>query len=338
MTLAEVARHAGVSAATVSRVLNGRMVVSPKVRERVLRVVRQLNYAPNVHAQALAGGRSRTIGMIVSNIENPFFLGVFMALEESATQQGYEVLVEHTGYRRERLVESIHSMLKRRVEGLAAIVSEMDRGLIEELAAQEVPVVFYDVGRPARNITNIRVRYDKGTQRTAEYLYSLGHRRFGFVGHHAGLGPLEERKRTFTEVMERFGGAVRFATASGSDSPSGGRHAASDLLSSLLKPTAILCANDHMAVGVLRELHERGLRVPGDVSVAGFDNIALAENLCPSLTTVRIPQREIGQLASEALMFGDAERPRDIVIEPELIVRESSGPAPGARTKKKRRP
>lgn len=335
MTLAEVARRAGVSAATVSRVLSGSPAVKPSMRERVLTVVRQVNYMPNVYAQALAGGRSRTLGMIVSNIENPFFLGVFMALEEHATQQDYEVLVEHTGYRRERLVASIRSMLKRRVEGLAVIVSEMDRGLIEELAAQDVPVVFYDVGRPARNITSIRVRYDRGTQRTAEYLYSLGHRRFGFVGHHAGLGPLEERKRTFTEVMERFGKGVRFATASGMDSPAGGRHAAGDLLSGTLRPTAILCANDHMAVGVLRELHDRGLRVPDDVSVAGFDNIGLAEHLCPSLTTVRIPQRMIGQLAFEALMFGDAAKPRDIVIEPELIVRESSGPAPG--TNRRRR-
>lgn len=336
MTLAEVARHAGVSAATVSRVMNGRMVVSPKVRERVLRVVRQLNYAPNVHAQALAGGRSRTIGMIVSNIENPFFLGVFMALEESATQQDYEVLVEHTGYRRERLVESIRSMLKRRVEGLAVIVSEMDRGLIDELAAQDVPVVFFDAGRPARNITSIRVRYDKGTQRTAEYLYSLGHRRYGFVGHHAGLGSLEERKRTFVDVMESFGRDVRYSTVSGIDSPGGGRYAASELLSSPLAPTAIICVNDHMAVGVLRELHERGLRAPDDISVAGFDNIALSEHLCPSLTTVRIPQREIGQLAFEALVFGGANHPRETVIEPELIVRESSGPAPGHQKRNRR--
>lgn len=336
MTLAEVARKAGVSAATVSRVLSGRSMVSPAMRDRVMSVVRELNYAPNVYAQALAGGRSRTLGMIVSNIENPFFLGVFMALEECATQQGYEVLVENTGYQRERLVDSIRSMLKRRVEGLAVVVSEMDRGLIDELAAQEVPVVFYDVGRPARNITNIRVRYDRGTQRMAEYLYSLGHRRFGFVGHHAGLGPLEERKRTFIEVMERFGRDVRFATASGADSPGGGRQAANDLLSTSLEPTAILCANDHMAVGVLRELHDRGLRVPADVSVAGFDNIALAEHLCPSLTTARIPQREIGRLTFESLVFGDGARAREILIEPELIVRESSGAAPAPTNRKRR--
>jgi LacI family transcriptional regulator len=336
VTLAEVARRAGVSAATVSRVMSGRTLVSPAIRERVMRVVREVNYAPNVHARALAGGRSRTLGMIVSNIENPFFLGVFVALEEFATRQDYEVLVEHTGYRRERLVDSIRSMLKRRVEGLAVIVSEMDQGLIDELAAQDVPVVFYDVGRPARNITSIRVRYDKGTQRIAEYLYSLGHRRFGFVGHHAGLGPLEERKRTFVEIMERFGSCVRFASASGMDSPGGGRLAAAELLSSPLQPTAILCANDHMAVGVLRELRDRGLCAPRDVSVAGFDNIALAEHLCPSLTTARIPQREIGELTFEALVFGNEARARDIVIEPELIVRESSGPAPAARNSKRR--
>jgi len=336
MTLTEVARKAGVSAATVSRVLNGSPVVKPAMRERVMAVVRQVNYAPNVHAQALAGGRSRTLGMIVSNLENPFFLGVFRALEECSARQGYEVVVEHTGYQRDRLVESIRSMLKRRVEGLAVVVSEMDRGAIEELAAQEVPVVFFDLGRPARNITTIRVRYDKGTQRIAEYLYSVGHRRFGFVGHHAGLGPLEERKRTFEEVMERFGAGVWYATASGMDSPGGGRYAASELLSGELKPTAILCANDHMAVGVLRELRDRGLSAPEDVSVAGFDNIALAEYLCPSLTTVRIPQGEIGQLTFEALVFGNGDKARDIVIEPELIVRESSGPAPAAKVRRRR--
>lgn len=306
--------------------MSGQTLVSQAIRDRVMCVVREVNYAPNVHARALAGGRSRTLGMIVSNIENPFLLGIVIALEEVATQQDFEVLVEHTGYRRERLVASIRSMLKRRVEGLAVIVSEMDRGLIEELAAQDVPVVFYDVGRPARNITSIRVRYDKGTQQSAEYLYSLGHRRFGFVAHHAGLGPLEERKRTFLDVMEKFGKGVHHGTASGMDSPGGGRHAAREMLSSPLRPTAILCANDHMAVGVLRELHERELPVPGKVSVVGYDNIALAEHLCPSLTTVRIPQRDIGQLVFEALVFGNGSNPRDIVIEPELIVRESSGP------------
>lgn len=333
MTLAEVARQAGVSAATVSRVLSGRAAVSSPTRQRVLSVVRQLNYQPNVYAQALAGGRSHTIGMIVSNIENPFFLGVFCSLEEMASTQGYEVVVENTGYRRERLVNSIRSMLKRRVEGLAVIVSEMDGSLLDELAAQEVPTVFYDVGRPARNITNIRVRYDRGTFRVAEYLHSLGHRRLAFVGHHSGLGPLQERRRTFAQVMESFGPGVEWEAATGPDSPAGGRSATAQILSSPLRPTAILCANDYMAIGVIRELRDRGLSVPEDVSVSGFDNITLAEHLCPALTTVRIPQHEIGQLAFEALLFGPSGSGREIFIDPELIVRESTGPAP----KRKRR-
>lgn len=331
MTLAEVARKAGVSAATVSRVLSGRTAVSPHVRDRVLSVVQKLNYHPNVHAQALAGGRSRTLGMIVSNIENPFFLGIFVSLEEMASQQGYEVVVEHTGYHRDRLINSIHSMLKRRVEGLAVIVSEMDKSLIADLAAQDVPVVFYDVGTPAKNITNIRIRYDRATRRIAEYLHSLGHRSFGFVGHHPGLGPLQERRRAFVEAMRRFGGDVRFATASGPDSPEGGRAAASELLDHSPNPTAILCANDYMATGVLREIRNRGLSVPGDISVSGFDDIHFAKHLCPALTTARIPQRHIGQLVSKALLSDTSERPSEILIEPDLIVRESTGPAPCAK-------
>lgn len=334
MTLARVASKAGVSAATVSRVLSGSATVSAPVRDRVLSVVRQLNYQPNVHAQALAGGRSRTLGMIVSNIENPFFLGIFVSLERLAAQRGYEVVVENTDYRRERLVNSIRSMLQRRVEGLAVIVSEMDASLIDELAAQDVPAVFYDVGKPARNITNIRVRYDRGTLRTAEYLYSLGHRAFGFIGHHSSLGPLQERRRTFIEVMRSLGERVRYETASGPDSPGGGRAALAELLDGTLRPTAILCANDYMAVGVLRELYNRGLSVPGDVSVAGFDNVHFAEYLCPALTTVRIPQRQIGQLAFEALLLNTPGRPSEIVIEPELIVRESTGSAPRRRRRK----
>ena len=328
MKLAEVARIAGVSPATVSRVLSGQAPVAVPTRERVLSVIRDLRFQPNLHAQALAGGRTRTLGMIVSNIENPFFLGVFCSLEDLGNRQGYEVVVENTGYHPDRLVEAMRSMLKRRVVGLAVIVSEMDRSLIDELAGLRTPIVFYDVGRPERNITNIRINYQQGMLRTAQYLYSLGHRRFGFVGHHAGLGPLQERKRTFIEVMRGFGSAVRWGAAAGSDSPEGGRLAAGELLASTLRPTAILCVNDWMATGVLRQLRDRDLRVPEDVSVAGFDNIALAEHLCPSLTTARIPQRQIGELAFEALVFDSPDRPRDIVIDPDLIVRESTGPSP----------
>ena len=189
MTLEEVARRARVSTATVSRVLNDTGPVKPATRARVLKVIQEVNYSPNLHAQSLAGGRSRSLGVIVSNIENPFFLDIHRTVEAGAHAAGYDVIMANTGYSPERLVTSIRLMLGRRLAGLAVIVSEMDATLIQELSSQRIPVVFYDVGTPRRNITNIRVDYRVGMAKVASYLYSLGHRRVGYVGHHATLGP-----------------------------------------------------------------------------------------------------------------------------------------------------
>jgi len=330
MTLEEVAKRAGVSTATVSRVLNKLGSVREATRKRVLQAAHELKYHPNLHAQRLAGGKSRTLGMIVSNIENPFFLDIYCSLESLAAQNGYEILVENTDYRASRLVASVRSMLGRRLAGLAVVVSEMEPKLIEELTEADLPVVFYDVGHPTRNITNIKVRYEKGMQRTVEYLYSLGHRRMAFVGHHASLGPLQERKKTFLRTMKRYSD-VDYTTVSNADSPAGGRHAAHQLLESGFSPTAIICVNDFMALGVMRELRDQELAVPGDVSVTGFDNIQLSEFVCPALTTANIPRRRIGQMAFEALVprEGHPSAPHEILIDPELVVRESTGPPPG---------
>jgi DNA-binding LacI/PurR family transcriptional regulator len=327
MTLEEVAKRARVSTATVSRVLNNIDVVSEATRKRVLRAASELRYHPNVYARTLAGGKSRTLGMIVSNIENPFFLDIFCSLEALAAENGYEAVVEHTDYKPNRLVAAVRSMLSRRLTGLAVIVSEMEPHLIEELSAHQLPIVFYDVGRPAHNITSIRVRYERGMQRTVEYLYSLGHRRMAFVGHHAGLGPLHERKATFLRTVRNFTG-VEATSASTVDSPAGGRQAAHQLLSSGFAPSAILCVNDYMAIGVIRELRDQGYRVPEDVSVTGFDNIQLAEFIVPSLTTADIPRRRIGQTVFNVLTGQDypGAGDREILIVPEFVVRESTGP------------
>jgi DNA-binding LacI/PurR family transcriptional regulator len=270
--------------------------------------------------------------MIVSNIENPFFLDIFRSTEAIALDRGYSVLLEQTGYTASRLVASVRSMLGRRVCGLAVIVSEMEPGLIDELSQREIPVVIYDVGHPARNISSIRVRYEIGIQRVVEYLYSLGHRRMAFVGHHARLAPLQARRKTFTKAVRKFASGADYTIVEESDTPAGGRQAAHRLLESGFAPTAILCVNDIMAVGVLRELRERGLRVPEDVSVTGFDNIQLAEYTSPALTTVNIPRAEIGRYCFEAIapLDGVLGIDRDVVIYPELVVRESTGRAKGA--------
>jgi LacI family transcriptional regulator len=326
MTLQEVARRARVSTATVSRVLNNPDSVKSTTRARVLKIVQELKYSPNQHARGLAGARSRSIGVIVSNIENPFFLDVYKTVEAGALAAGYDVIMANTDYSSERLVTSVRLLLGRRPAGLAAIVSEMDATLIQELSSQRIPVVFYDVGTPRKNITNIRVDYRAGMDKLTAYLHSLGHRRIGYVGHHAMLGPIRERLQAVRDASTRFPG-LEVDVAVDADTLEGGRQAARTLLTKSAKLTALVCVNDVMAVGALRELRSRGRRVPEDVSVSGFDNVTLAQFSVPALTTVHIPREQIGRTICECLMRDDVPRDREYVIEPELVVRDSTGPA-----------
>jgi DNA-binding LacI/PurR family transcriptional regulator len=328
MNLEDVAQRAGVSTATVSRVLNNIGVVRSGTRARVLKAAGELKYHPNMHARALAGGASRTLGLIVSNLENPFFLDIFRVLEEEAHGKGYELLILNTDYDAERLGTGVGIMLGRRVAGLALIVSEVDPSLLDELESRKIRTVVYDVGSPGRNFLSIRTNYRKGMRRVAEYLGSLGHRRMAFVGHHTSLSPLSERQQAFIGVMEQFAN-VEFTTIADADGFAGGRQAARTLMSGF-RPTAILCANDFMAVGVLRELRDQGIDVPRDVSVAGFDNISLSQVVYPALTTVHIPRDLIGRLIFENLTGATpaSRELQEITIDPELVVRESTGAAP----------
>jgi DNA-binding LacI/PurR family transcriptional regulator len=329
MNLEEVARRARVSTATVSRVLNNASVVKNSTRARVLRAIQELKYHPNLHARSLAGGKSRTIGVIVSNLENPFFFDIYKAVEAGAHARGYEVVMANTDYRSEQLVSSVRLMIGRRVTGLAAVVSEMDPALIDELTASGVPAVFYDVGTPRENIANIRVNYRRGVEKVIDYLYSLGHRRLGFLGHHAILGPINERMKAVMESVARYPD-VEVRVAADADTLEGGREAARALMYTGFGPTAIVCVNDITAVGAVRELRDRGIAVPGSVSITGFDNIKLSEFCYPALTTVHIPRDRIGNIICERLIPGAEPAPsgeREIVIDPELVVRDSTGPA-----------
>jgi len=331
MTLQRVARRARVSAATVSRVLNDADGVKDATRTRVLRAVKELDYHPNIHARTLARGRSRTLGMIVSNLKNPFFLDIFQALENDAHERGFEVVVANTDYQPKQLMTHVRLMLGRRLAGLAVIVSEMESTLIESLSDAQMPVVFYDVGVAGPRSTKVRTDYARGTRRVVEYLHSLGHRNMAFVGHHTALEPLHVRQHSFVEAVRSSCPDARYMTVADEDSPRGGLQATRSLMASGFEPTAIVCINDFMALGVIKGLRERGRAIPRDVSVVGCDNISLSEFACPSLTTVDIPTDRIAHLVAEALM-PDGEAPslygREIVIEPDLIIRDSTGLAP----------
>ena len=336
MNLEQVARRAKVSTATVSRVLNNASVVKSSTRARVEKAIEELRYHPNLHARNLAGGKSRTIGVIASNMENPFFFDIYKTVESGAHTRGYELVVANTDYRSEQLVASIRLMIGRRVAGLAVIVSEMDPALIRELADSRIPVVFYDVGTARGNITNIRVNYRRGIDKIVDYLHTLGHRRLGFIGHHAMLAPINERMKAVLDAVARFP-ALEVRSTADADTLEGGRQAARMLFASGYEPTALICVNDVTAVGVLRELRERGLRVPQDVSITGFDNVKLSEFCHPALTTCHIPRDRIGQIICDRLIPLPEQAPppeHEIVIDPELVVRESTGPAPSSSRKR----
>jgi LacI family transcriptional regulator len=290
-----------------------------------MKAIADLKYHPNLHARSLAGAVNKTIGVIVSNLDNPFFLDVYRAVERDCRANGYEVVVANTLYRPEQLAASVRMMIGRRVSGLALIVSEVDESMVDELTLGEMPVVLYDVGKAGGHVTKIRVDYRRGVERVVDYLTALGHTDLGLIGHHSGLGPISERYHAVLESAR--GASVR--QASDADSLQGGKRAAAELLSTGRPPSAIICVNDIMAVGALLELRERGLQVPRDVSVTGFDDIELAKFCYPPLTTVHIPRDEIGHTVFRSLARDDKTKEvvgREFAIAPELVVRDSTGP------------
>jgi LacI family transcriptional regulator len=331
--LRDVAKKAGVSTATVSRALSDAARVRPRTRARVLRAAQELRYRPNRQARELRGGRSRTVGLVVSNLENPFFLDKFHYLEEEALRRGYEVVVESTGYDPHRLRESLEGMLARSLAGLVVSASELDASASEILDGVEIPVVVFmaDLGVSLPACTRINVDDATGVQTMVSYLLSLGHHRFGVLGHHTKIGNLKTRSALIERALRASGSGVRIASAEVGDSPAGGRLGSRVLLAGRPRPTAIICLNDHVAIGVLRGIREHGLAVPGDVSVVGFDNIGLSEYTNPSLTTVHVPRDDLGRLAMERILDVGRAAPNEVILDPQLLIRESTGPAPAVR-------
>ena len=329
MNLQDVARRAGVGAATVSRVLNGSPGVKNSTRARVLRAVEELKYKPNLHARTLAGGRSNVLGVVMTNLYNPFFADVYHAIETNAMQRGYETVLANSSHDVKLLKAAVHRLLGQQVAGLG-VFPEMEPAILEELREAQIPVVLFDASETVEGFTTIHFDHRKGMRMLLDLLHALGHRRMAYIGAPLFLRPTEERRLEFVETTASLG-VEGLVVAPVEDGFAGGREAAREVLRSGFAPTAILCVNDWVAVGVIRELRNQGLAVPQDVSVTGFDNITIAEFCCPSLTTIHIPRTEIGRLVVAGLVpdaSGAALQPRHIYLDPELMLRESTGVAP----------
>ena len=298
VTIKEVARKAGVSTATVSYVLNDARKVRPETQKRVLVAARRLGYTPNTAARSLAAGRSSTLGLVVPDIGNPFFPEIIRAFQESANLSGLEAVVMNTGYDAQRTRGVIERLVSLQVPGAAFFTTQVDSGIKEALAARNIAAVYMDYGQPAHGISSIAVNYRQGMLEAIAHLHDLGHRRIGLIGGPSNGAAAQRRKAAFLEGLETNGLEGR---AIDSDfSVQGGYFSCSKLLASY-DCTAVIAANDLMAIGALHLAYDRQIAVPARLSLIGFDDITFAQFTQPALTTVAVPRAEIGRVAFESL-------------------------------------
>ncbi|MDI1242841.1 MAG: LacI family DNA-binding transcriptional regulator, partial [bacterium] len=301
-SIKDIANEAGVSTATVSHVINKTRFVSSDTRARVLKAIELLNYYPNANARTLASGRSRTFGLVVSDISNPFFPALVKSIEEAAFEHGYDIILSNTNYDTERTSHYVRRFIERKVAGVAVMTSEMDKTLIDELARREVPVVFLDSGEAGIHMSNLRVDYGEGIKQAILHLVELGHTNVAFISGLRHLRSAKRRLEAFQQTMKAVLPAATERVYQGDFQIDGGRRAALEILTATQLPTAVIAANDLMAFGAISEFRRAGLDVPLDISVVGFDDITFSSLTEPSLTTVRLPLGELGRLAVEALM------------------------------------
>jgi LacI family transcriptional regulator len=309
--------------------LNQSGTVRPETARKVWRVAAELNYYPNSHARALVSGRSRLLGLIVSDITNPFFPELVHSFEALATQQGYDLILTSTGYQTARMVGCVRRMLERKVDGVAIMTSEMDLGLIKELARRGVPLVFMDVGRVGPRMSHVLVDYAHGIRQAVDHVLALGHKRVGFITGPLDLHSARTRRQAFLDGLRKHGiKADPKLIREGTHTAEGGQHAMTFLLRGPKRPTAVVCSNDWTAIGALHAIHAAGLRVPDDISVVGFDDIPLARYISPPLTSVRMSAGDVGSTAFDALfrLIGGERLEGDIYQVPtKLVVRASTG-------------
>jgi DNA-binding LacI/PurR family transcriptional regulator len=330
LTIRDVAKAAGVSTATVSNVLNKTGKVGRHTHRLVLSAVKRLGYFPDLHARHLASRDRRTFGIIVSDIENPFFPEVIKSFETRARQLGYDAILSDTNYDPRRTQKAAEHLMQHKVRGVAVMTSEISRRLIQEFASRKIAVTFLD-SVPLRGcVSNLCIDYDSGIRQIIEHLHKCGHRRIAFVAGRPKLKSNEARLHAYEKCMRALGlepgpilpGDLRFE---------GGLEAGLKVAQLSARPTAVVAVNDLTAVGVIKGLLKAGLRVPQDVSVTGFDKTRLAEYSNPSITTVDIHRDTLGILAADALHeLSHAADPKgkEYQISAELIVGDSTGPAP----------
>lgn len=330
VSIRDVARRARVSIATVSRVVNRVETVDPELAKRVWKAVDEIGYVPNTQARALVSGRSRILGLIVSEITNPFFPELVQEFENRAVAQGYEVMIGSTSYNPVRTESLIRRMLQRSVDGIAVMTFGVEEELVRKLVEREFPLVFVDAGPDLPNMRVLKVNYAEGIREAVQHLAALGHRAIAFITGPLRMRSVAARRDAFLKSMAELGLAVPADhIVEGNHTMEGGLEAMTRLAGLAELPTAVVCSNDMTAIGALHALERTTHSVPKEISVVGFDDIHLSQFMLPPLTTVRMSCKDLAAAAVEALRAGiEPDHPKakqkEWPISTRLTVRRST--------------
>jgi LacI family transcriptional regulator len=332
ITIIDVAREAGVSYATVSRVINNKQHVRPDTRERVQRAMTKLGYVVNQQARSLAGGDSRVIGLLVHDLGTSYIGEIIRGVDTELARAQYDLMLYTTHRRKTRETAFVASLSRGLADGLLLVLPRNAEAYLDSLRLRQVPYVLidhqgFDNTGPSVVATNERGAYD-----ATSYLIRVGHRRIGFITGALDLPCARDRQAGYRRALQEHGlphdpGLIQ----EGNFFQPQGFSAAYRLLEQPAAPTAIFASNDVTAFGAMEAAHEFRRRIPEDLSIVGFDDIPQAAQVHPLLSTVRQPLEEMGRLATRMLLEildGQPHRAR-VELSTELVIRQSSGPPPG---------
>jgi LacI family transcriptional regulator len=336
-TIDDVAKAAQVSKSTVSRVLNGDYTyIREETRQRVQQAIEELGYRPNSVARSLTSKRTQTIAILVTDVCNPFYSDMIHGVENAANEKNYSVFLGNINYDQERGKMLVQSLIDRRVDGVLITSSATSEEWLNELVRSHVPTVVLDwnIQSAHDEVGIISVDFKTGIRQAVEHLWNLGHRTFAHVSGPLNLQTSHDRQDAFLEALANHGVPAQEVTLIESNFRiDGGRAAGEQLLKMPNRPTAVFAANDLTAHGMMAKFHERGLHVPQDLSVVGLDDIWLAAEMVPPLTTVSLHTYDIGTVAVKAL-FELLNRSKDqpginqYTTQTDLVIRSSTSAPP----------
>jgi DNA-binding LacI/PurR family transcriptional regulator len=323
VTIKDIAEVAGVSHTTVSRALRDHPRISAETIERIQRIANELGYVPNTAAQGLKTNRSRVLGVIVRRIEDPFFSQVLQGIEDVLHEAGYSLFLAASHRDPEREKEIMRALGERRVDGVIVSSTQIQPEHIRQLDHFDVPLVL--INNQAINMPDIHSIYHDdtfGSRQLTQYLLSAGHRRIAFLGNERGGKTNAERIEGYRQALLQANVYVcdDCIVIGPNGQPEGGAVGMRRILQLSPLPTAVACYNDLMAIGAIQAVQQAGLRVPEDISIAGFDDIELAAYITPPLTTFHQPKYKLGYEAAQMMLRVLENKDTPIVQDPEVIV------------------